>query len=219
MKILIFSDTHLSEKFEEHKFNYLSRIIKDADRVIIDGDFWEAHATTFSGFITSHWKHLFPMLKSRKTVYIYGNHDKEKDCTKETNLFSDIQTARYEFSSGSTHFIVEHGNNRVSIFGDRPEYEKTSSLSLLMSPFTYLTQKVLIQTKLYRLAFQRYNKIIKKTYSSKLKENEIFVCGHTHCAEIDLKNHFVNSGINSLGLGQCVIIEDGIITAHEEWYG
>ena len=63
MKILVFSDTHLSSTFEEKKFNLLKEIISRADRVIINGDFWEGYLISFKEFLDSRWKELFPLLK------------------------------------------------------------------------------------------------------------------------------------------------------------
>lgn len=217
MKILIFSDTHLSDTFDEPKFNYLSRIIKQADQVIINGDFWDEHATTFDGFVNSHWKHLFPLLKSRKTVYIFGNHDKADQSNSQVDLFSDIQTEHYEFKSGNKKFIAEHGNKRVSIFGDKG-IDETYDKHFLFIPFANEIHQTIIRLKWNTFLFRRYNNAVKKNFSSKLPNNTFFICGHTHCANIDLTRHFVNSGVNNFGLGQYVLIEDGAITAREEWY-
>ncbi len=85
MKTIVLSDTHLYEEFDEKKFNFLKRIISKVDRVIINGDFWDSYICSFSDFINSPWKKLFPLLKTKKTVYIYGNHDK-KSLTDKKNI-------------------------------------------------------------------------------------------------------------------------------------
>ena len=51
-----------------------------------------------------------------------------------------------------------------------------------------------------------------------MKENEILIVGHTHAAEFNLKERFVNTGMVKWGIGQYMIIEDGRMTPHEEWY-
>jgi len=43
MKIAIFSDTHLRLPFEERKFKFLERVIKNVERIIINGDFWDGY--------------------------------------------------------------------------------------------------------------------------------------------------------------------------------
>ena len=92
MKILVISDVHLDNAFEKPKYRFLKKIIRRADRVIINGDFWDGYLVKFQQFIQSPWKSLFPLLKSKKTIYIYCNHDKKILSDKHTALFSDIQT-------------------------------------------------------------------------------------------------------------------------------
>lgn len=71
MKTLIFSDTHLTKKFDLKKFLFLKRIIESADQVIINGDFWDSWFSDFNGFLKSGWKDLFHSLKEKETIYIY----------------------------------------------------------------------------------------------------------------------------------------------------
>ena len=66
MKYLIFSDSHLNDFFDERKFNFLKRIILNSDRVIINGDFWEAYDLKINSFISSKWNKLFKYLKKNK---------------------------------------------------------------------------------------------------------------------------------------------------------
>jgi UDP-2,3-diacylglucosamine pyrophosphatase LpxH len=110
MKTLIFSDTHLSLPFEEKKYNFMRGIIEPADRVIINGDFWEGHLIKFEQFIHSPWKNLFPLLKQKNTIYIYGNHDEELMTDKRVQLFSDEQFDKYEIQLKRKKLIVEHGD-------------------------------------------------------------------------------------------------------------
>src|SRR3990172_1424130 len=70
MKILVFSDSHLTDKFEEKKFYFLKKIIRQSDFVIINGDFWDGYLTTFNRFISSNWSKLFPLLKLNKILTI-----------------------------------------------------------------------------------------------------------------------------------------------------
>jgi predicted phosphodiesterase len=52
-KVLIFSDTHLTCKFDKLRFLALKKIIEEADIVIINGDFWEYISCPFEKFINS----------------------------------------------------------------------------------------------------------------------------------------------------------------------
>jgi len=98
MTILVFSDTHLTHRFNKKKFLFLSRIIKKADKVIINGDFWDGHISSFHRFINSKWSMLFKLLKQKKTVYIYGNHDRKEYCDSRVSSFSTIQTTHYKIN-------------------------------------------------------------------------------------------------------------------------
>jgi len=68
MKILIFSDTHLTSKFDQEKFDFLKKIVNSSDRVIINGDFWDSWFTNFDDFVKSRWNKLFPLLKKKNTM-------------------------------------------------------------------------------------------------------------------------------------------------------
>ena len=65
-KILIFSDTHLTKRFEEKKYNLLVRLVSSSDRVIINGDFWDSWFVSFKDFLGSKWNKLFPLLRERE---------------------------------------------------------------------------------------------------------------------------------------------------------
>ncbi len=67
--ILIFSDTHLTTKYDRKKFELLSKLIGSSDRVIINGDFYEGYVINFGQFIASPWRNLFPLLKEKKAIY------------------------------------------------------------------------------------------------------------------------------------------------------
>ena len=89
MKYLVFSDTHLTPKFDHRKFSVLKEAIDQADRAVICGDFWEGFGNSFDDFVSSKWSEtLFPLLKKKKTVYLYGNHDKKEYANDRVSLFS-----------------------------------------------------------------------------------------------------------------------------------
>src|SRR3972149_6125144 len=75
----IISDTHLTAKFDKAKFEYLKTLFSKYEEVIINGDFWSYYSCTFDEFLKSKWNALFPFMKA-KTIYIHGNHDREKWC-------------------------------------------------------------------------------------------------------------------------------------------
>lgn len=212
MKYLIFSDTHLTPKYEPKKFAVLKDAILQADQVIINGDFWEGMVCSFSDFVKSDWaKELFPLLKKKKAVYLFGNHDKENFADSRVDLFSDKQMKKYSFKSGKNTYFVEHGDLILHL-PDLPAFLRVV-LERVENVIFRVLGKVFI-----RLAYARFNSHIKNKIIGKYKENEFLVTGHTHFAEIDLENHYMNSGFNNYGIAQYLYIENGKITAVEKRY-
>lgn len=218
MKILVFSDTHLSPRFEEKKFKFLESIIKKAGQVIINGDFWEGYTCSFQQFISSPWKHLFPLLKKKKTIYLVGNHDKKIFLDKKTSLFSSLVASTFPLKQEKLSFTIEHGNRFSPSWDDEMGLKKPPTL--VIKAFEIFERMVVRNwgKKGLFTFFGKFNKKIKKQIQKTSSQNTIHLLGHTHCAEIDLKNRFVNSGIIRHGLGQYIIIEHGKIIQHEEWY-
>lgn len=214
MKVLVFSDTHLSSKFEEKKYHFLTSIIRESDRVIINGDFWEGYTTSFQQFIDSPWRNLFSLLKLKKTVYLHGNHDKSDYVDKNCYLFSDIQTTRYTLTINNITYIFEHGNRLMS-FGDENEACSSKRVKL-----TDTVEKTLIRMlgDRYQKFLKKYNKIIKKKLQLELDHGEYYVCGHTHSAEIDEENKFINTGLIKHGLGQYLLIDQSGHSAQSARY-
>ena len=223
MKILVFSDTHLYLPFDSKKFNFLKKIVFDADQVIINGDFFDSYMNTFDEFVKSPWNKLFPILKSKKTVYIYGNHDQKKFSDNRTNLFSEMQTERYKMKTDNKIYIFEHGHKT------RPTPDMLFKMSWKLKHygiiFVHLARNLMIKIFgkfIIQLMFGRLNKgskkIIKKLY--KPKNNEFYIVGHNHYGEIDEKNQFATSGMILYGFAQYIIInlKTGKISLHEKWY-
>ncbi len=218
MKILIFSDSHLSSKFEEKKLLFLKRIISEADLVVINGDFWEGFVMTFDEFINSQWKELFPLLKAKKAVYLYGNHDKESFSDERRNQFSEIQGYRHELQIGTKTFIIEHGNR---LFPTPDEKNASRENRKRISTFINAMEKHVLKIfgkKYLALILRKSNSIIKKKLIKELGPNQIFICGHTHSAEFNEDGTFINSGFIKHGLAQYITIVDGKVSFKEEFY-
>jgi predicted phosphodiesterase len=211
MKTLIFSDTHLGLPVEEKKYNFMHEIIEESDQVIINGDFWEGHIIEFQQFIESPWKNLFPLLKKKNTIYIHGNHDEQEFTDERVALFSTHQTTRFDLQLKKHTLIFEHGDR----------------LAFLPKSHPFVTQRamdierIMVRStgdKIHKIVGGRLNTKIKKALKKELKKDEIYICGHTHYAEIDKANQFINTGIIRHGLGQYLLIDNDQIIAKEEWY-
>lgn len=213
MKILVFSDTHLTAVFDEKKYNFLKKIIQEADQVIINGDFWDGFLTSFDKFINSPWKQLFPLLKEKQAVYIYGNHDHAKYADGRVNLFSVFQTQQYAFSTKNSTYLLEHGHTSFTLMAGVPPL-----LLKIITRSSHLVEGFL--TRLWgrstRFFGARLNRRLKKRARTRSNHTSIF--GHTHYAEYDVKNNFINTGYIKHGLAQYLIIDDHHIVAKEEKY-
>lgn len=218
MKILVFSDTHLGSSFDEKKFHFLKNLIEKADKVIINGDLWEGYSMSFERFVNSPWKHLFPLLKRKKTIYLFGNHDKKLQSDERVSLFSDTQSNKYVYKPNGIAFVIEHGNRLWNAGDEGKKRDKVvESTTIAVDLIEHIITRKLGK-KMTKFLLQRFNNIIKKKATAELQKNEVFICGHTHLAEYDKKNRFINTGIIRHGLAQYMIIEDGKIKIHEEWY-
>ncbi len=212
MRYLIFSDTHLTPKYEPKKFAALKEAIEQSDRVIINGDFWEGMSYKFEDFVTSSWsKELFPLLKKKQAVYLYGNHD-DKDLSDERRgLFSVKQLKQFVFKSGPNTYYVEHGDLLLHFPSFPPMVRNT--LEIIEHMIFIFFGKNFMQS-----GYKRSNNKIKKKIAERFKSKEFLITGHTHSAEIDLENHYINSGFNNFGLSQYLFIEDGVVSAVEKEY-
>ncbi len=223
MKILVFSDTHLYLPFDQKKFNYLKKIIEPADRVIINGDFFDGYIIKFEDFVNSEWNKLFPVLKSKKAIYIYGNHDQKILSDQRVNLFSVKQTDQFQLKIGNKIFLFEHGQR----FRKTPDLlSKKNSIFMtiagLIVKLVHFIRQLLTNIfgqNFLKLRFAYRNYFTKKKAIKTIKKNEFLIIGHNHWAEIDEKNHFACCGTILYGFAQYLMIDSSAkIILHEEWY-
>jgi len=220
MNILVLSDTHLHSELEEKKYRLLKHLITQADQVILNGDFWEGFAISFKQFLNSKWAELFPLLKKKQAVYIYGNHDKKNQSDEKLcSRFSDKQLSRYTLNIGGRTYIFEHGNRLMPFADERPQ-----DFSFACKLFGFLDiniEKFFIRSvgPHYQKLLRKFNEEIKQKLQNELKKNEFYVCGHTHSAEVDEKNRFINTGVFKEGLAQFLHINDKGHTAKQIFYG
>jgi predicted phosphodiesterase len=229
MKIIIFSDTHLSHKFDVRKYNFLKRIISESDRVIINGDFWDRYRTTFDKFVSSEWKKLFPLFLKKKTVYIHGNHDPEELCNDRMQLFSVINSESYEFRADGHSFIVHHGDRIVE--QNKPRIIKF--YGIVMGFISKINVERFIQ-RIFRITIRigywilgadfmtttsiskNNNRVMKNSHDPATGKWQ--VCSDTHCSELDAENLFINTGCILYGWGSYLLIDGTNIKLIKEKY-
>ncbi len=223
MKILVFSDTHLYLPFDQKKFDFLKKIISESDQVIINGDFFDSYMNTFDEFIKSPWKQLFPLLKKKEAVYLFGNHDLKKVSDNRVGLFSVSQKNRHQIIINNKKFLIEHGHlTRPTLdtrFHFSWEFKHYGMLAghIIRNLFVKIFGKLAV-----RILFGHLNggsKIyIEDNYHP--KNNEFYVIGHNHFGEVDEKSQFAASGMILYGFAQYLTIDSitAKTTLHEEWY-
>jgi predicted phosphodiesterase len=212
-KILLFSDSHLTPRFNEDSFRKLINLIKQADKVIINGDFWEGYFYTFDEFLNSDWNKLFPLLKSKKTVYIHGNHDLAKYLDDRTSLFADVVTDKYEFTSGGKNFVCLHSHQYI----DSPKkHSVLMRVKFLLGSFylAYYFWMLIMRRRFWKI-YQFHNNTLKKIQKKEFP-GKILVTGHTHLQEHD--GNFINTGSMSFGYFEYTWIENGEIRQYAESY-
>jgi len=216
MKTLIVSDIHLSHIFDKKKFLFLEKLFSSCDRIILNGDFWDGYITTFDRFIDSPWKNLFPLLKNKGAIYLFGNHDQEQFSDKRTSLFSIEQKDSYQLKTKKTIYHIEHGHilcpaidglyplSRKSLYYFNKIFQKIEHMLILMkSPHNFFM-------KLGNLKIKKRLRNIQFPYW--------YLCGHTHYAEIDKQNKFCNSGFIQYGKASYLIADSSGLSLRIEWY-
>ncbi|OGK18563.1 hypothetical protein A3G67_01820 [Candidatus Roizmanbacteria bacterium RIFCSPLOWO2_12_FULL_40_12] len=218
MKVLVFSDSHLDHNFEPKKLSYLKKLVRSVDQVIINGDFWEGYSITFDQFLSSKWNELFPLLKAKKAVYIFGNHDKKVLADKRMSQFCAQSQLQYKLKTPRYTYVFEHGNRLAPYIDDIWNLRTLPPVTNNLLGELEGTAVRIFGAKALTYLYGRFNKKIKGLLKHELKKNEVFVCGHTHVAEVDLKNQFINDGLIRHGLAHHLIIEDGVPTLYRDRY-
>lgn len=185
----------------------------------------DGYLCTFTNFINSPYKQLFPLLKSKKAVYIYGNHDSKRFSDERAVLFSDKQLEKYEVTLGKFTYHIEHGNH-LDINLNRMDkkyfyYKKRTQLR-----FFFLKQIkkvwwllfILFRKRILEFLCRKNNQEVKQLLINTVKDKVFYVYGHTHWAEIDLNYNLIITGMIQYGLGSYLIIDEDGFDLKEEFY-
>lgn len=208
MRTIIFSDTHLTERFDPKKFNFLYDICESAERIIINGDFWESWFVDPRKFINSKWSSLFRLLKSKDTTYIYGNHDLKVLSEEVGKYFSNSQLESTTLKVGKEILHIEHGQRLFRTFD-----AKVNNIKILaMSKYLILASQFILDSIFSKLFGDRRSdhkhQQIMNNRDNYLKNNYILVCGHVHTSYIDMEQKYLNSGSILYGKASYIQIEN-----------
>jgi predicted phosphodiesterase len=196
MKIFAFSDSHLYNKYDESFYQW----VKDVDKVIICGDFWDKYVCSYDKFIDSKWKDtLFPLLKSKNTHYIYGNHDKKEYQDDRVELFSDTQSEELDIELDRKIFHFEHGDR----FGTPID----GSWWPFLVALGYWIQVVVVKIKfLGKRFFELFKDQVENIKTIWGNEDRFLICGHSHYGAKGDNFYILNP--SAFGLEYGLIIDD-----------
>lgn len=225
MQVLVFSDTHLTHRFNQKKFNFLEDLIKSVDKVIINGDFWEGYIINFEKFLNSPWQQLFPLLKSKDTVYCYGNHDKESRCDHQVEVFSNYQTNELEINLFGQKFLIKHGYGFGSKILDKPTrcldskiIQKAVLPLILENRFFEEKSSSLLGSSFYKFFFKKIRQH-KSLYNYALSlANQDYNCVFSHSHYPFLADNYANTGTILNNWASFLIIEDGELSLYKQKY-
>lgn len=213
MKTLVFSDTHLTKKFNQQKFGFLAQQIKKADQVIMLGDLWDGFFISFDDFINSNWRKLFPLMK-KKTIYLYGNHDPKVWSDKRVNEFCKKATVDYEFKVGKAIYYCVHGHELLKHVDGYIPFVRNKYFAVFSSTF-YNAGSWLLKESFWISALVQNKRLIK--YQQKFLSEKVLVTGHTHVQQY-IPGSYLNPGVNSYGLLQCAWIDESGVKFVRERY-
>jgi len=214
---LIISDIHLTHYFGRRKFEFLQQLFSSVDQVILNGDFWDGYLTTFDNFMRSRWNQLFPILKSKNTIYLFGNHDAQRFSDNRFHQFCNQAKLRHQIQLGEKTLQIEHGSEIM--LKEASNYNPkllVKIVALVINGIHWLGTRVW-GTRFYRI-HQVWNAQGKDWVKHNLANREIIVTGHSHCAEFAPEEQFINSGCVQYGFAQYLLIKDGSIELKEEQY-
>lgn len=202
-RVVIFSDSHLTDNFDELKFNVFIKIIDQADIVVINGDFWDGFQIEYKKFIRSDWQKLFKLLLVKNTYYLYGNHDPES--YGDGKEFSNYQGHVLKLNQNGVHFHIEHGNRIYPTIDERIKIPRF--IRGLGNIFEGLSIK-LFGRRLLNI-YIKDNLAMKKWKMDNLDKNEWLICGHSHLKELSYENKFINEGLINWGIASYSMIVNG----------
>lgn len=193
MPTVVFSDCHLTAKFDPAKFLYLQNIIESADRVIINGDFWDGYMANFTDLLNSERSKLFKLLSNKETYYVCGNHDAAALHDPRIDQFARWCGEMLELTIDGQKYRFEHGH-RIAPTLDQiyPGMFRRSWVAKTATAFEYCAARIIGQN--YFAVHRPANTKMKLWQRHNLSTDQILVCGHSHWPEANELEKYFNTG-------------------------
>lgn len=211
MSTLVFSDTHFTRYFEPKRYNKLVELINKVDTVIINGDFWEGLSISFNNFMNSEWKKLFPLLKSKNTIYVYGNHDDPAVSDERIYEFCSQAVADYKLATPTRKYYFTHGQDFLYPKLRDPDSTKKRALKLLTKADIFVAE--ILQYLIFNIAGPRalpkkFNKMSLEERKRVAPLDYLLVCGHSHRPLYQPELNFIDIGFFNFGWANYMLIND-----------
>lgn len=206
MEYLVISDLHLTE-FNKAKFDYLSGLFSRYENIILNGDLWTNYYKDFDYFVKSDWSKLFPILKSKNTIYIEGNHDLFKTSDERINLFSNDHKKELIVEIDNEKYIIRHGHTYFK--RTKTDLEKKLWRKLGLYKLRIFVEKLIAKhfgRDLYQAFCSKDNQKIKDAKRNSEEKDLWLLTGHTHVSEFNFKEKFVNTGFTNYGLATFAVL-------------
>ena len=217
--IIIVSDLHLTKDFDQEKYNYLEKLFKKADQLIIAGDFWSYYSCTLDQFLKSKWNGFFSLMLEKNCIHIYGNHDRKEWSHSGEKIYCSKACDYYDIEQEGIKIRIEHGHK---IFGDsitNPTFLKVHRW-LQVDRINYAIQDLLIKilgVEKYSSIGIKINEIYKEEAKRRNMEGTYLLTAHSHKAEISTKEHYLNPGFIRAGYASYILVNDKISLIKERY--
>jgi len=217
MEYLVISDLHLTE-YNEKKFQYLKNLFEKYENIIINGDLWTSYYKDFNFFFNSKWNQLFPILKSKNSTYVEGNHDPFAATDERVSQICKEHKKEMVLVLGNEKYIIRHGH---TYFKKTPPYVKFVWKKLHLYNLRMVVEQFVADhfgRDLYEVFYSKDNTKIKTVKALSEEKDTWLLTGHTHVAEYNFKEKFVNTGFTNFGLATyAVLTELGPKLYHEKY--
>lgn len=220
MATFVFADTHLSEQFDPQLYAALQQRILAADTVIILGDLWDWYRCSFDDFYKSEWSKLFPLFLSKKSYYIFGNHDKAEFMDERVKEISQWTGEAINLDLDGVFIHCEHGD---AIAPSKDHYfPRISKLSRgIYSRYFPNENEVSRKAKWISRAvnltqWSVHLRMIKYVHTH--TSDRVRLMGHSHIPTADPAHQYFNPGASGFGWLRYLWIEEGSIDLKQEPY-
>ncbi|PIW37443.1 MAG: hypothetical protein COW24_00110 [Candidatus Kerfeldbacteria bacterium CG15_BIG_FIL_POST_REV_8_21_14_020_45_12] len=220
-KVLIISDLHLTQHFDQKKYDLLYKLVSECDQLVINGDLWTYYSCVVDSFLGSRWAELFPLFREKNCLYILGNHDRARWTGNKLNSLCLWKGNKAVLRFNKVTLKIEHGHKISKLDSTHNEAFVWADRFFKVDIVGDYLQKALIDllgVEYYCGLGKKLNKIQKRRVGGNSEGKEYLVVGHTHSPEIDHEVGYINSGFIHYGYASYITVQNSHVTLHKTSY-